>query len=63
MQVVRGNLCTIFKRSEAEKRAWNLAKELDEQKEQITSLRAELEALKDEKEETSKKRTSRKGSK
>lgn len=38
--------CVIFKRSEAEKRAWNTLKELDKQKEEIETLKAELEELK-----------------
>lgn len=63
MQVVRKGLLTSFKRSDAERRAWNLAKELDEQRDEIKSLRAELDAIKGEKEETPKKRTTKKSSK
>ena len=68
MQIVKKNFCTIFRRSEAEKRAWNVLKELDDQKEEISSLRAELEALKEttskveEKSEAPKSRTTKKGS-
>lgn len=60
MQVVRKANCTIFKRSESEKRVWNAAKLLDDQQKEIESLRAELEALKGNTSETPKKRTSKK---
>lgn len=53
--------CTIFKRTEEEKRVWNASKELEAQKEEIAALRAELEALKgSDTKSTSKKKTSNK---
>ena len=38
--------CVIYKRTDAEKRAWNMSKELDEQKSEIEEIKRELEALK-----------------
>ena len=38
--------CTIYKRSEAEKRAWNAVKELDAQRSEIEELKKQLAELK-----------------
>ena len=38
--------CVIYKRSEAEKRAWNATKELEAQKQEIEELKKQLAELK-----------------
>lgn len=46
MKRISRPFCVIFKRSESEKRAWNMGKELDQQKEELEALKKELAELK-----------------
>lgn len=61
--------CTIYKRSESEKRAWNAAKEVEAQKHEIEELKKQIEELKgvigvsDTEEDTKESSTGRRKSK
>lgn len=42
-KVVHRPFCTIYKRSESEKRVYNMTKEFDEMKKEMQSLREKVE--------------------